>query len=493
MGHMSSVGSKQRSRQGSKDGSRHDSSAGDEDVRLSGLFDQASSSLHRAVELLEPDRLSGPDAQRLYASVVEVLRLATAAKFSLATRIESSNVWREAGHRNAAGLIAETEGVGVGQAQSTLETGKALTEAPGTAEALRDGKLSEPQVKELALAVAVDPDHEPELVDAAQAEPLAQLRDRCRRTKARAASADPAKTMAAIHKGRHLRHWTDEEGALCLRGRFTPDRGAQLVSVLEAATKERFEQARTHGDREPMDAYAADALSALLCGDSAPAGRPKTVVNVRVDQEALFNREARGDEVSAIDGIGAVPVPVVSSLLSDSYLKVLFYQGRDVTVISHPGRYLDAPIRTALANDHPTCAVPGCGSTKFLETDHIQPVHENGPVTLSNLVRLCSWHHDKKTYEGYVVYKDDNGDWHFDPPAPPGREPDPGGEPGGRLPDHRLYDDERRDEDRVSRRMGNVKRGRDDNQRVTGSRAGPSRARSSDNPESGKSPPLFDL
>src|ERR1019366_1688409 len=136
-------------------------------------------------------------------------------------------------------LIAETEGVGVGQAHSTLETGKALNEAPGTAEALRDGKLSEPQVKELASAVAVDPEHEHELVDAAQAEPLAQLRDRCRRTKARAASADPAKTMAAIHKGRHLRHWTDEEGALCLRGRFTPDRGAQLVSVLEAATKER--------------------------------------------------------------------------------------------------------------------------------------------------------------------------------------------------------------------------------------------------------------
>jgi hypothetical protein len=513
---MSSVDSKQGSRGSSRAGAgtgadgaaRTENVAsvtGEEDVRLSALFDQASSSLHRAVTLLEPDRLSGPDAQKLYASVVEVLRLATAAKFSLATRIESSNIWRDAGHRTAAGLIAETEGVGVGQAQSTLETGKALCEAPGTSEALRDGKLSEPQVKELASAVAVDPDHEDELVDAAQGEPLSQLRDRCKKTRARAASADPAKTMAAIHKGRHLRHWTDEEGALCLRGRFTPDRGAQLVSVLEAATKDRFEQARRDGDREPMDAYAADALVGLVCGDSSLRGRPKTVMNVRVDQEALFNREARGDEVSAIDGIGDVPVPVVQSLLSDSFLKVLFYKGKDVTVISHPGRYINAPIRTALANDHPTCAVPGCGSTKFLETDHIQPVNENGPVELSNLVRLCSWHHDKKTHEGYVVYKDDNGDWHFDPPPPIGKDPGLGSEPGGLYDSHLDDDDEQIDGARVGKRRGTGKRGgtgklrgtgkrgRDDNQRMTGPRAGPPRARSSKDAEPGGSPPLFDL
>ena len=344
---------------------------------------------------MDPECLSGADAQSLYASVVEVLRLATAAKLSLATRIESSNIWRESGHRNAASLIAETEGVGVGQARSTLETGKALAEAPKTAEALRDGKLSEPQVKELASAVAVDPGQEPELVDAAQGEPMRKLRDRCRRTKARAASADPARTLAAIHADRHIRHWIDDQGAFCLRGRLTPDRGAQFLSVLDAATKDRFEEARKNGDRECMDAYAADALIELLCGDSSRRGRPKTVVNVRVDQEALFNREARGDEVSAIDGIGDVPIPVIESLLSDAHLKVLFYRGTDVNKICHPGRYINPSIRTALENDHPCCVVPKCGSTKFLEIDHIQPVEENGPVKLSNLCRLCSYHHDE--------------------------------------------------------------------------------------------------
>jgi hypothetical protein len=158
-----------------------------------------------------------------------------------------------------------------------------------------------------------------------------------------------------------------------------------------------------------------------------------------VDHEALFNREARGNQVSHIDGVGEVPVRVIESLLSDAYLKVLFYQGTEVHTISHPGRYINAPIRTALANDNPTCAVPGCGATTFLEIDHIQPVNAKGPTQLSNLVRLCRWHHDKKTNAGYVVWKDDDGNWHFDPPKAPEplsalrQEPDFGGDPGGAL------------------------------------------------------------
>ena len=522
---MSSVDSKHRTR--AKPGAdvgdlagdaRADAAAGGpsgSDLRLGELFDQASSSLHRAVAALEPECLTGADAQKLFTSVVEVLRLAIAAKLALATRIESSNIWRDAGHKNAASLIAETEGVGVGQAQATLETGKALADAPETAEALREAKLSEPQVKELAGAVAVDPGHESELVKAAQGEPMAALRDRCRKTRARAASADPDATLAAIHADRHLRHWTDEQGAFCLRGRFTPDRGAQLLSVLDAATTDRFNSARRDGDREPRAAYAADALVELLCGDSSRTGRPKTIVNVRVDHEALFNREARGNEVSEIDGVGEVPVRVIESLLSDAYLKVLFYKGTEVHTISHPGRYINAPIRTALANDNPCCAVPGCGATTFLEIDHIQPVNDQGPTTLSNLVRLCSWHHDKKTNAGYVVYKDDNGNWHFDPPKgpeplPPLRhEPDLEGDPGGALFDPNRHRNGQADttnetESGTDPPSGNSKpsNSKRDNSKPSNSKPSappaigsgrskrPGRARSGDN---GESPPLFDL
>jgi hypothetical protein len=395
-------------------------------------IDDLVAELKTAVAELDADRLDGRDALILFGSYVVVERLCCSAKIALATRIESSGIWKESGHRNAATLIAETEGVGVGHARSTLETGKALVDAPKTAEALRDGKLSEPQVKELAGAVAVDPGQEAELVDAAQGgEPMAALKDRCRRTKVRAAGADPDRTLARIHADRHLRHWIDEEGAFCLKGRFTPDRGAQLLSVLERATTDCFDRARKLGAREPRAAYGADALVELLCGDSPHKGRPRTVVNIRVDHEALINGHAKGSEVSAIDGIGEVPISTIESLLPDSFLKVLFYKEDELTKISHPGRTIREKIKTALVNEYPCCVVPGCGSTQFLETDHIQTVRDHGPSEFNNLVHLCSFHHGLKTNAGYVVYQDKAGRWHFDPPTAFGQEPDLGGKPGG--------------------------------------------------------------
>jgi len=399
-------------------------------------IDHLVAELKAAVAELDADRLDGRDALALFESYVVVERLSCSAKMALATRIESSGIWKQSGHKNAATLIAGTEGVGVGHARSTLETGRALVDAPKTAEALRDGKLSEPQVKELAGAVAVDPGHEAELVDAAESgEPLAALKDRCRRTRARAAGADPNRTLAAIHADRHLRHWIDEEGAFCLHGRFTPDRGAQLASVLDRATTDCFDRARKLGEREPRAASAADALVELLCGDSPHKGRPRTIVNVRVDHEALINGRASGNQVAAIDGIGEVPMATIESFLPDSFLKVLFYEAEELTKISHPGRTLPEKLKTALDNEYPTCVVPGCGATRFLEADHIQTVLDHGPTEFNNLVHLCHFHHGLKTNAGYVVYRDELGTWHFDPPPRFGAEPDLGGEPIGGLSD----------------------------------------------------------
>ncbi|MDQ1359899.1 MAG: hypothetical protein QOJ44_276, partial [Acidimicrobiaceae bacterium] len=149
--------------------------------------------------------------------------------------------------------------------------------------------------------------------------------------------------------------------------------------------------------------------------------------------------------------------------------------------------------------------------------DHIQPVEDNGPVALSNLCRLCSWHHDKKTNAGYVVYKDGNGDWHFDPPPPFGQEPDLGGELydldgyGDDQPNGGTSDGQGDGNHGVTRSGAgppgnNSKRGaRSDRTPGPGRNAGPGRrttsgrdaqsgrkAQSGDNAGRGKSPPLFD-
>src|ERR1039458_5209962 len=63
------------------------------------LFESARVSVRTACSALHPEALSGPDAVSLFSSVVEMLRVATSAKMSLASRIDSSGVSRESGYR----------------------------------------------------------------------------------------------------------------------------------------------------------------------------------------------------------------------------------------------------------------------------------------------------------------------------------------------------------------------------------------------------------
>ncbi len=106
---------------------------------------------------LDPDCVSGSDATVLYGSFAGLERLAVAGKTLLAPRIETSLVWQDKGHRNAAVLLADLEGVSTGQAGATLALGRRLEALPGTAEELRKGTLSTPKVAELVEAGALDP------------------------------------------------------------------------------------------------------------------------------------------------------------------------------------------------------------------------------------------------------------------------------------------------------------------------------------------------
>ncbi len=221
--------------------------------------------LSAVVAELDPDCVTGRDATDLYGSFAGLERLAVAGKTLLAPRIESSLVWRETGHRNAAVLLADLEGVSTGQAGATLSLGRRLEALPGTQEEVRKGTLSTPKVAELVDAGVVDPAQEAELVAGAADAPLQAVKDRCRQSRATAASADPLAAVRRIHASRRFTSWTDAEGAFCFQGRDTADRGALILSRLGSAATCLRKAAKAAGDRgEPERAYMADALCALL-------------------------------------------------------------------------------------------------------------------------------------------------------------------------------------------------------------------------------------
>ena len=243
---------------------------------LHARLESACSVLASVVAELDPGCLSGRDALSLYGSIAGVERLALAGKALLGPRIETTQIWREDGHRNAASLLASLEGISAGQARATLDLGRHLEELPGTEEAMRKGLLSRAKATELAEAGILDPDREATLLSGAEDEPLALVKERCARSRATSATADPLATLRRIRAGRTFSSWTDPDGAFCYKGRDTADRGAKILSSMGQVTT-AFRKARRTGDQppEPEAAHRADAFFALVTQRHPVTTRPR--------------------------------------------------------------------------------------------------------------------------------------------------------------------------------------------------------------------------
>lgn len=355
----------------------------------------AVGALRAAVAALDPSRLAGGDAARLVDVFAEGERLCQAGRALAAGRALETREWRGSGHRTPAQWLAARTRTSLGRAISAVETAHRLTDLPATREAFRNGLLSETQAAEITAAAAADPAAERTLLQTAEQETVAALRERCREVRA-AALSDPD-VVERIRRARYLRHWTDREGAVRLDARLAPDDGARLLATVTARADRLHAQARRRsGEREPAEAYAADALVSLADGEPGP----RAVVHVEIDHSALARGHALPGETCRIPGVGPVPVTTAKRLASDAIVKVIETDGVDVRRVAHLGRTIPAHVRTALEARDPTCVVPGCDARRGLEIDHLVPFADGGPTRLDNLARLCRYHHAQKTHHG---------------------------------------------------------------------------------------------
>jgi hypothetical protein len=238
----------------------------DADTGLGARVDAVMAELAAVVDELDPARLTGANSKGLYASLVAVERLTNAGKTLLAPRIEASGIWRDEGYRSAPEMLGQVEGVPTGKARDTLSNGRRLLSLPGTEEALRKGDLSAPKVTELTEAGVLDPGRETELLSGAAEAALGDVRERCRRSRATSAGADPIATLRRIRARRHFSSWTDAEGAFCYQGSDTADRGAKILSQLGVVATRLRTARRSQPDYEgePEGAVRADAFFALV-------------------------------------------------------------------------------------------------------------------------------------------------------------------------------------------------------------------------------------
>jgi hypothetical protein len=381
---------------------------------------------------LDFETMNGFQAQEVLEFGAKLERLGRATVMLAAPRVDDTLFWRQEGHRSAASYLAEKTGTTEGGAIGVLETARQLGDLPETAKCLQWGDFSAEQVKEIASAATVHPGAEAELIEAATRSGLKGLKTRCQRTKALASWENGERGREnAIRKSRFFRHYKDPDGGVRIEARLTPADGARIVEAVKAKAGLFADEARKSGLYESTRAYLADGLVSLaddaILGTGTGIARPTVIL--RVDLAALRRGElAKGtpanddagpahchDEVCEIPGVGPVSLATATRVLGDSFVKIVITDGVDVRSICHLGRTVPAHLQTALEERDPVCSVPLCETDFSLENHHLVAVTNGGPTSLANLVRICKWHHDLITYEGWTL-TGAPGAWNWHPP-----------------------------------------------------------------------------
>jgi uncharacterized protein DUF222/HNH endonuclease len=357
-------------------------------------FKELIAEFGREVAALDETKLSASEATELIEASSEGERFCQAARAVGLKRAFRDRPWHGAGYKTAAAWLAAKSKKTLSSAIATVNTAWHLEKFPQTREAFVSGEISEIQAAQITEAAVADPASEQGLLELAARESVGALKERCREVKAAAFSDEDA--AQRIRDRRYCRHWADKDGAIRLDACLSPDDAAPLVAAIDRGAALMAEEAKRSGQREPLEAYAADALVALAKRQHGPT----PVLHIHADASALERGFTKPGERCVIEGIGPVPVSSARRLAADGIVKVVLTDRADVTAVAHLGRVIPAKLRTALEARDPTCVVPGCDVRLGLEIDHITPLSKGGVTELSNLARLCRYHHGQKTHHG---------------------------------------------------------------------------------------------
>jgi hypothetical protein len=303
--------------------------------------------------------------------VARIRRTADALVVSITARLR-----RSGSPRDTAEVVAHTAGVTGTQARRLVGLAERLPHLGPTCAALADGTVSVAEasvIAEVSEATGGCPATEERLLRIAAAEGLDVLRREAARTLA--VVELPEERARRQHATRSLRCWTGVDGMLNGRFALTPEVGAEVRALIEARTRRRF-RAVASPEREPIEAYAADALVELV--RAGGAGAPV--------RRGGRERTGRGDD----DGTAAGESPEQHAAPGAGGSRGVAHRGRAAAV--------PAELHSALVARGRECDVKRCARASYLELDHRDLDHaRGGPTSLANLAWLCWDHHRRKT------------------------------------------------------------------------------------------------
>ena len=319
--------------------------------------------------------------------------------------------------------------------------GRRLGELPLVREAFGAGELSYSKVR--AVCRVARPETEASLLEMARYATTAQLEEIVRAYRS-VTGREELRDANDRHENRFARwHW-DDDGALVLSARLSPEDGAVVVAALQAG-REVVEAARPRaaesgGDSDSAasllaearsaDALVATAKLALSAPDGAAPLPPEIVI---VDRATITGASDEGH--CQVDGGPALPPETARRLACDATV-VALVEAADGTPldVGRKRRTPPAALRRALRRRDRGCRFPGCGHRRFLHAHHIRHWTNGGKTKLTNLILLCSRHHRLVHEGGFGVESLADHLFAFYDPAgrvvPEAPEPAPVSEPG---------------------------------------------------------------
>jgi hypothetical protein len=356
------------------------------------LIEEDFEELHRALELLEVERLR---------------RLA---------EIDRRRLFERDGHLSAASWLVSKLKVAWGTAREQVRMARSLEDMPATRDALARGDLSMSATRVLVSARRSDEEafgrSEEQLVEAARIHSVSELgrvAGYWRQAVEREHALDGEEKLRAE---RRLHASTSLFGMVQVDGTLDPESGETLLTALRAVMDAEA-RGKADDDRTPAQ-RRADALTEIcrqwLDGAERPtvAGeRPHVTVMVGVDS-------LRGDAESVARGRGALPAfceldhvgPVspgmARRLACDGSLTRVVMSGRSEPLdLGRRTPIVPPAMRRAVIARDRACRFPGCDRPHaWCDAHHVTHWSDGGITAVTNLLLLCRRHH-RMVHEGF--------------------------------------------------------------------------------------------
>src|SRR5437762_1968752 len=345
---------------------------------------------------------------------------ATARLLDLIREFDARGGWNN-GFRSCAAWLSWRLGFAPGAAREHVRVARALGTLPLLARALARAEVSYSKVR--ALTRVATPDTEERLLAVGRAGTTEHV-ERIVRGWRRMDRKAEGREAERQHAGRALHVYPDEDGAVRIRGRLTPEVGALLLQALAAAREAVYPKNVPAGTCAPgvsqetptMEQQQADALALLAetalhhgIDPGAPGERYQVVVHV--DAAVLADADQAGQSVLE-DGL-RVPAGTSQRLACDASRVVIRHDadGR-LLEIGARTRTIPPALRRALHHRDRGCRFPSCG-VRFGQGHHLRHWAHGGPTTLSNLALLCRRHHRAVHEEGYTLDRQADGELQF--------------------------------------------------------------------------------